>query len=235
MDELIALIREALDPQADEDVDRSGRSEFDYAREYLLRLAGDGKSNQIVNALISVGSEGSSKDVEWWLSFLDLFEEIREVTPGLGLRLANFLQEHPPKNLEARAYLIRFMAQLDVPISWDNLSGGASVDQIARVAPLVISEALVWNREYTRAKDQLRAALTAHIITWDDLSAMIARWRDVLGATARPFLEELAHLRAPQPHVVHHVAHKRGNELFRERLTKSSRYYPAVAPCQALT
>jgi hypothetical protein len=197
LQELKSLVEHALSPAADVEVDRSGRSLFDLAREAVRQFANDRRADELIEMLVQIGQRNRTRNAEWWLSFLDLFEETRTLMPRLGVRLFEFFLVSPPSDPEACAYFLRFLAYLDAPIRWNALSGSTSLDKLAKTAPLVVAESLVWAKKFAEAEVILTTALSAGKVTPDDLNEIAARWSDVLGSSANNFIASVQTLGNP--------------------------------------
>jgi hypothetical protein len=188
------LVEEALAHDADVDVDNSGRSSYDLAREVLEHLANGGRIDDVVEALIDVGSKNREKPVDWWLLFLDLFEAVSRFTPRQANRLLQFFEEAPPTSSEARAYLLRFLVHTDCSVPWDKLQVHGELAVLAEAAPLVVAEALALARKFALARQILEDALRESEITATDVLEVIRTWSDLLGPSAWPFLDHLGAL-----------------------------------------
>src|SRR5689334_3824724 len=105
-EDLRATVQRGLEVDADAVVGRDGLSLFDHARQAVREAARI--DPETVFAIISeIAAERSGERTEWWLTFLDLLEEMQPISKRNKLELGNLFVSSPPKNVEAAAYLLR--------------------------------------------------------------------------------------------------------------------------------
>src|SRR5437764_2990255 len=102
--EIKKTISSALSPEAVSVSDRSGATPYDKAMDLLTDLSRLGVSGEIVDVLVELSEENSEKDVEWWLRFLSLFENIRQISLADRVKISEAFIDNPPIEPTARAY-----------------------------------------------------------------------------------------------------------------------------------
>lgn len=224
-EEFKALIEHALGPSADAEIDRSGRSEFDLAREAVRDLVLEKRAEELIGTLTDIGQRNRRRNVEWWLSFLDLFEEMKELMPRLGVKLLEFFLRTPPADLEARAYFLRFLVYLDAPVPWNDLPKESSVSTLAREAPLIVAESLVWAKKYAAALEILESTISTKQITSVDLKEIAPRWSDILGPSGDQFIGDIYALAARPNSPTTGQAHSAFLSFGKRQSTANSRFY----------
>lgn len=177
-DQIKETVTSALTPEAVSIVDREGASDYNRAGELINELSRIGMSDEIVDILTEVGRENLAQDVSWWLRFLGFFDNIRLMTAAQRMKISDILGSSPPRDPEARAYILRFLAYSGCPIAWDRLSKSFDFSELLRTAPLIFADALVWAQKYDDAFDVVSAYLN-NGGPKDLLSQMLERWTDL--------------------------------------------------------
>jgi hypothetical protein len=228
LERLETVIFAALAPDADERVDRAGRSTYDFASDALKLVAREENSAGVVPLMIAIATANLGKGTSWWLAYLGLFEQI-EFLPRAAIQLMQFFLNTPPTKAEPRAYVLRFLAYIGSPIKWEALPVGLRVEELAAQNPLVVADALVWGRRYDDACAVISRALAARQITGADIGQMVERWTRVVPPADRASIDAIGRLStsaAPRHHAP--VKPKFGDAVatFGRNMRGLSRFYP---------
>lgn len=197
-DQIKAAIASALTSEAASVADREGASLYDRAGDLIKSLSQRGMSEEIVDTLTQIGRENIAKDADWWLRFLSLFDNVRLMTTAQRIAISDALTNYPPRDSAARAYTLRFLAYSGCPIAWERLSESFNFPELARSAPLVFTDALVWAQKYGDALDVISAYLRAGG-SKDLVAQMLERWSDLEPVqSSNHFLESVEGLLADE-------------------------------------
>lgn len=190
-DDLRKLVEAALAPGGDAVVTRDGRSTYDLACEAIGAVDQAGPPDVVPALLMTFLDEGADKPVEWWLHFLNMFEEVVVLTQRSRLAVRSKMLASIPDDSEVQAYIIRFLAYRDCAIPWDDLPEGIDLSALTSKWPLILTDAYVWSDRYDQALNVLKAAMAEHTLTAGSLERMLERWSTRVGPAGEDFLQEI--------------------------------------------
>lgn len=218
-DDLRKLIEVALAPGGDAVVTKDGRSRYDLACEAIGSVDQAGPPDVVPALLMTFLEEGAAKPVEWWLHFLNMFEEVVVLTQRSRLSIRTKMLASIPEDSQAQAYILRFLAYRDCAIPWDDLPSGIDLDGLNKKWPLVLADAYVWSDRYEEGLHLLKEALETHTLAPESLKRMVERWSNRVGPAGESFVQKIEAL------VAEPARPQRAAPIIR-----SARRSPAAAP-----
>jgi hypothetical protein len=157
----------------------SGKSRFDELLTKAHAVVDAGEAGELVEAIMLAGAEGSTEPAEWWLGLLLFLDGYNfQLSTSLRMRVISFAESECCVDPIARGYLLRNVADLGLPLSWDRLENQAFYSKLLDTQPLLLADALVRCGENDRAAAALEKAKAMPSIQGYHFSEMYEVWRD---------------------------------------------------------
>ena len=175
-------IASALTEEAAAYAGPDGSTPYDAACEWVSQLTEVEGPDHVIDLVLEIAQGGSGNEINWWLRLFGMLEEVRPLGHRAKQRLLELLDTNPPIDLEARAYLLRFLAYVGCAIPWQNLPAGLGLTDLNRHVPLVVADALVWANRSDQAKHLIVESRRRGLVHSNDLRAMAETWHEIAPA-----------------------------------------------------
>jgi hypothetical protein len=171
----IAAIRSGLSLEGSQ-TSQSGGSGYLTLRNSIKRANERGHLAAFLAAFITVAEEGNDRDLEWWLSLLNLLEVCDFDKDARDLmKLVNYFENDLPVSIEVRAYIIRQLTYFRCKFDWERLNSQLSFKKVIEEYPLIVAASLVWSNKIGDANNILEDAKQKNKINKND----IRKFRDL--------------------------------------------------------